>query len=115
MKSSFNYVRTYRKRNALSTRELAALLGLRSGASVAKFERGERAASLWTAFALQVVFGVAPRELFPGLYETVEDAVMRRARSLHNTLEGRTDAASGVKRELLDDMPRRSLANTIEA
>jgi len=112
---SFNHVRTHRKRNALSTTELASLVGLAAPSAVRRLERGERAPSLKTAIGLQVVFGTAPREMFPGLYEAVEETVMREAEVLYTAVDGREDPRSRAKRELLDAMPGRSLANEIEA
>jgi hypothetical protein len=56
------------------------------------------------ALALQVIFGAAPRELFPDLYEQVEDGVMQRARDLYERLEGKTGGRSRAKLDLLEDM-----------
>jgi transcriptional regulator with XRE-family HTH domain len=112
---SFNYVRTHRGRHAVTLKDVAFLIGHKSGSPIAQIERGDGPPSIKTALALQIVFGAAPRELFPGLYETVEDEVMRQGHAFRATLDGKTDPASNAKRDLIDEMAARSLANTIEA
>jgi transcriptional regulator with XRE-family HTH domain len=73
-----NYIRTHRNRAALSQAELATLIGCGSAATVARYELGMREPLLDTALALEVVFGVTPRELFPGRFRTVEQFVRKR-------------------------------------
>ncbi len=77
-------------------------------ASHARFERGERTPTLKRALGCEIIFGIAPRSLFPGLYDQVEEAVMNRAARLYQELEGRADARSTRKRDLLDDMMKRA-------
>jgi hypothetical protein len=60
------------------------------------------------ALGLEVIFGVPSKDMFPGLYEEVEDSVMARAARLDTQLEGKTDRRSLRKRELLTDMMRRA-------
>jgi len=105
--STFNYVRTQRQRHALSEEELALLINQRAKSSVALIESGDRLPTLESAFALQVVFGVELKQLFPDYYEAVEDGVMRRASLLHERLEGKADIRSQAKRELLEAMAQR--------
>jgi transcriptional regulator with XRE-family HTH domain len=110
---AFNYVRTHRLRHALSAEDLAGLLNQRSTTSVSMFENGERLPNLEGALALQVVFGMAPREMFPDFFASVEEAVMLRACALYQRLEGFTDRASIARRDLIEDMPRRAGTNDI--
>jgi DNA-binding XRE family transcriptional regulator len=105
--ASFNYVRTFRQRHGLFNEELALLINQRSRTAVSFFETGDRVPNLEGALALQVVFGVAPREMFPGFYETVEEGVMRRAERLHARLEGKTDQRSAARLRLLEEMVAR--------
>jgi len=104
--SSFNYVRTFRKRHALTGLELASLIGHRSDRTVHWYEKGERVPTLEAALALQILFRQLPHQLFPGLYEAVEDKVMRRAAAMLRQLEGRKDRRTAAKRELLEFLPR---------
>jgi len=100
-------VRLNRKRFALSQGELAGLLALTQG-EISKLEEDRRSTKLETAFALQVVFGVQPRDMFVRRYDKVEEAVMRRASRLDRTLQGKTDAASIKKQRLLAAMVQRA-------
>jgi hypothetical protein len=75
---------------------------------ISRLERRLTPGAVRAAFACEVVFGVPPRAMFPGLYEQVEEAVMTRAARLYEALENRTDKASVRKRELLGDMMRRA-------
>lgn len=111
--SSFNYVRTFRKRHALTEFDLAFLIGQRSDAPIYGYERGDRNPTLEAALALQILFSQVPHQLFPGLYEAVEDKVMRRAAQMLQKLDGHRDRRSEAKRELLETLPR-SDANDIE-
>ena len=110
-KRSFSYLRAYRRRWSLSEEELARLLGAADGSLVCRFETGGRIPRAKVLLGCEVIFGVTARELFPGLYEQVEDAIMRRAARLHETLDGKTDKRSMQKRELLDDMMKRATGN----
>lgn len=109
--STFNYVRTFRQRSALSEEELAYLINQMSHTAVSYFETGDRVPTLEGVLALQVIFGIGPRDMFPGYYERVEDGVMRRAAQLLARLEGKTDQRSEAKRQLLEAMPGRSEDN----
>lgn len=77
-----NYLLTHRKRTGLTQRELAFLLGCRSGANVSRHERLARTPSLETVLAYEAAFGVAARELFAGTYDRVERQTLHRARQL---------------------------------
>jgi transcriptional regulator with XRE-family HTH domain len=77
-----NYLRANRKRLALSQDEVAFLLGTQSGAKVCRYERFVREPSLETALACEVIFKRSVSELFPGLYQKVEQEVAARARAL---------------------------------
>lgn len=111
--SSFNYVRTFRKRHALTELDLAFLIGQSSDRAICAYERGDRNPTLEAALALQFLFSQVPHQIFPGLYEAVEEKVMQRAAHLLRRLEGRRDRRSEAKRELLEALPR-SDANDIE-
>jgi transcriptional regulator with XRE-family HTH domain len=105
--STFNYLRSCRQRHALTEEDLAFLIDYRSKGTISLIEAGTELPGLSKALALQVVFGMAPKDLFPGFYADVEDAVMRRAKTLYGDLEGDTDPRSAAKRKLLEDMAQR--------
>lgn len=104
--ASFNYVRTFRQRHALTEDELAFLISQRSHTAVSRIEVGRRVPNLEGALALQVLFRQQPRRMFPGLYEDVRDDVMRRGKTLIDELADRTDRRSVAKREFLEGLAR---------
>lgn len=96
-----NYLRTHRKRAGLTQDELALLLGCKSGTKVSRYERLTREPNLETAFACQAIFGVPAHELFPGIYQNVEQIIKKRAELLKEKLGG-TNAAVEYKRQALN-------------
>jgi DNA-binding XRE family transcriptional regulator len=86
MASLSNYLRTHRRRLALSQEEAAFLIGVRGmdkGIKVSRDENLAREPSLRTALAYESIYGRPVRELFAGLYEQVEQEVAQRARVLN--------------------------------
>jgi transcriptional regulator with XRE-family HTH domain len=107
----FNYVRMCMHRHGLSRIGLAKLVGYKSRKAINRIANGHRKPTLETAFALQIIFGFVPHELFPGIFERVEEGVMRRGQELHELLEGLDDSRSAAVRELLEAMPARQWSN----
>jgi hypothetical protein len=52
------------------------------GSKVSRDENMAREPSLRTALAYEAIYGIAVRDLFAGLYETVEQDVAKRAKLL---------------------------------
>jgi transcriptional regulator with XRE-family HTH domain len=77
-----NYLRSNRKRLALSQEEVAFLLGTGGGARVCRDERFVREPSLQAALAYEAIFQRPARELFAGIYDKVKGEVAIRARAL---------------------------------
>jgi transcriptional regulator with XRE-family HTH domain len=77
-----NYIRTHRRKAALSHDEVAFLLGCVHGTKISRYERGSRTPIFETALALEVVFGVPVAELFAGRFHEVEQSVVKRAKEL---------------------------------
>lgn len=83
-----NYLRTARKRLALSQEDVAVLLGAECGAKVCRYERFTREPSLRTALACAVIFQQPVNDLFAGLYRAMEKKVAVRAKALVRKAEG---------------------------
>ncbi len=96
----------YRKRWALTQRELGALLGI-SDEAIIRYEKLNRGPSKESLIAAEFIFGVHARRIFPSLYAAVELKVAKRAALLAETLCGLTDAESIIKRQLLDEIASR--------
>lgn len=103
-----NYLRSHRRRWALSQEQLSVLLGFRSAAQLSKFERNERLPNLKTALAFEIIFGVPLGDICEGLRAEVEEEVMRRAYALYERLEHQEDPTSLRNRELLMEMLARA-------
>ena len=102
------YIRTHRRRWGFTQKELAYLLGIKSGTQVSRYERLQREPQLRVALACEVIFGSCPRSLFPQLFSLVEEDVMQRASQLQQSLEGSMSKVAARKRALLNDMLRRA-------
>jgi transcriptional regulator with XRE-family HTH domain len=70
-----NYVRARRKRAGLSQVELAFVLGYRDEGVISRHELFRSVPPLLIALGYEVVFKTSVSELFPGLRETVENAI----------------------------------------
>jgi len=99
-----NHLRANRKRLALSQDEVAFLLGGASGTLVSRYEHFERAPSLETALAYEVIFKRSASELFGGVYQRAERGVAEREQSLLMQLEGQPGSRARRKREALAEL-----------
>lgn len=89
-----NYLRSNRRRLALSQDEVAFLLGGESGTQVSRFEHSGRIPSLETALACEAIFKRPVSELFGGLYQKAEGEVAERAR----LIASRSDKRNSVQK-----------------
>ncbi len=93
-----NYLRSHRKRLALSQEDVAILLGAHSGAKICRYERFVREPSLEVAMAFVVIFGKPLEELFAGIFRQVEQRVAARAKALGYRLERRKSGQQNQRR-----------------
>lgn len=103
-----NYMRTHRKRWGLTQKELARLIGVKSGTQVSRYERLLRKPKLHIALACQVIFGELPHRVFPKHFEKVEEGVIERGYELYQELENSETKTAKRKLVLLSDMLRRA-------
>jgi len=108
------YLRSYRRRWALTQDELGALLGYETGSIISALERGTREPSLKAAHGLEIIFGTAPAELFPRLHASAERDVLARARDLYERMQGTSSNALRTKLEFLEDVFARAEARTAQ-
>jgi transcriptional regulator with XRE-family HTH domain len=100
-----NHLRANRKSSALSQDEVAFLLGNQNGAQVCRYEQFDRVPSLETALAFEAMFKRSVSELFPGLYQKIEQEVATRAKALvEKTGRGKANQRIARKREVLSDL-----------
>jgi transcriptional regulator with XRE-family HTH domain len=104
------YLRTHRLKWGITQSDLAYLLGLKTGSVVSRIERVKRQPSVMVILACQVIFGLVPIELLPGLFGEVEDAVMRRVHKLNEKYKKNPLPKHKTKQLLLQDIVRRAAA-----
>ena len=90
-----------RKGWGLTQSELATLLGCRSGNHVSRVERAIRRPSIRILIASHILFGRSIEHLFKGLYDSVEEHVVREAYLFHERLASDHSPKAKRKRELL--------------
>jgi transcriptional regulator with XRE-family HTH domain len=106
-----SYLRTHRKRWALTQRELAALLGARSASQIAEYELLAHDPNAEALIAFEFIFGEPARRIFPALYASVEVEVTRNSAFLAEALAGRNDPKALVQRELIESIARRAASD----
>lgn len=99
-----SHLRPHRRRWGLTQRELAYLIGLRSGAVISRLEGLKRTPSLAAAIACAIVFDAELLDLFPTLHLEVQDSVFRRANDLYEELQGNSSPATKYKLDFLEDL-----------
>jgi transcriptional regulator with XRE-family HTH domain len=88
-----SYLRTYRRRSGLTQAEVSFLLGGTSDAQLSRYERLSRRPNLHTTIGLQVIFGLATKDILPREFIAVEQKVVGRAHMLSRRLERETSTA----------------------
>ena len=83
------YLRTLRKRSGLSQAEVAFLLDESTRHRISGYERALAEPNLQAAIACEVIFGEPIAEVFAGVYEEVELAVILRTHRLITQVESR--------------------------
>jgi transcriptional regulator with XRE-family HTH domain len=90
-----NYVRARRKRAGLSQRELALILGYRNEGVISRHELFRSIPPLLIGLGYEVVFQASVSDLFPGLRETVEDAIEGSLSEFEDALLKQKERATG--------------------
>jgi transcriptional regulator with XRE-family HTH domain len=98
------YLRPLHRRFGLSQRELAFLIGAKSGTVVSRIERLKLVPSLSRTRAFVLVFGTPALELFPELFAEIRELVRGRARELYDGLQGNPSKATRAKLDFLEEV-----------
>ena len=99
-----NYLRSNRKRQALTQDEVAFLLGSRGeskGAEVCRHEQFTCESKLRTALAYEVIYQKPVRDLFAGLYQQIEQEVADRAKILNFRKDLKPSQRTAYRRQVL--------------
>jgi len=95
-----NYLKSRRRRNGFSQRELAYLLGCKTYRNVTRYERFRRSPNINTAFALEVIFDEPASVLVAGLFQQARKRVRKRARLLLKKIEVQNKTAKNHEQKL---------------
>lgn len=104
-----SYLRTERRKWALTQKELTFLLGRKSPTHTSRLEQGKRIPSADALLACEILFGIHPRILFPKLYADVEEQVLARASTLYEQLEQEGSLPAQRKKEFLSAALKRAI------
>jgi DNA-binding XRE family transcriptional regulator len=97
-----SYARPLRRQWALTQRELAFLVGVKSSTVISRIEGLKRIPNLATALGYALVFGLGPVDLFPGYMAEVQTAVHGRVNELYEQLQGDPSKGTRVKLDFLE-------------
>src|SRR5215471_10636199 len=98
------YLRPSRRRWGFTQRELAFLIGYRTGKSISRIEALKQVPNVQAALACAVIFNIAPKRLFPGTFSDVEKVVVARANQLYEELQGDPSKATRLKLDFLEKL-----------
>jgi len=101
-------LRAHRLKWELHIGELASLVPRLSETRLSFVERGRRRPNAREILAYQMIFGVLPEELFPGLVAEVEETLLRKAYLLWQKYEHDTSARGKRKRKFLETILARA-------
>lgn len=101
-----NYIRTHRRRHAITLDELALLIGHKRGGPIGCVERDVRKPSLSMQIALAYIFSIPPEELFPTLHNEIRFGVLKRAEALYQALQGQPGKVARTKLDFLESIIR---------
>lgn len=104
-----DYLRTHRRKWAITQKELAFLLGHKSPTHISRLEQGKRIPSKDVVLACEVLFGIPPRSCFPKLYANIEETVLARAATLYERLDNETSKTAIRKKEFLSAALKRAI------
>jgi DNA-binding XRE family transcriptional regulator len=97
------YVRPLRRRWGLTQKELAFIIGAKSGTVVSRIEGVKRTPNVATVLACALVFDVAaPVELFPVLVSQIHENVRRRVNELYEELQGNPNKLTRKKLDFFE-------------
>lgn len=81
------YLRSHRRNSGLTQWELASVLGYKHEGPVCRHEQATSIPPFFMALGYEVVFRVPASRIFPGFYQTVEQAIEARLAALEMELQ----------------------------
>lgn len=106
------YLRTHRRRWALTQPELARLLGFKSAQHISRVENGQENLGVHALFGCEIIFGNHPKDIFPKLYDEIEQEIVRNVYELQQELEADTSEKGKLKQALFTEALARALMSS---
>src|SRR5438309_2050998 len=98
-----SYLRPLRRRWGLTQRELAYLIGAKTGGVISRIEGFKRFPTLAATFACELIFDIPSLELFPELFLEVHEALLRRTNELYEGIQGNPSKTTHSKLDFLEE------------
>jgi DNA-binding XRE family transcriptional regulator len=92
-----SHLRAHRKESGLSQQELAQLIGYLTEDAVMRHEQATSIPPLVVALAYEAIFQTSVSELFPGIYQSIEQGVELRLRSMQIALQTKSASSRDAK------------------
>jgi DNA-binding XRE family transcriptional regulator len=99
-----SYLRPFRRRWGFTQKEVAFLLGHKTGKTVSQIEALKQTPTLHEAFSCAIIFNTAPIKLFPGSLAEAEQQVAARAGELYEELQGDPSKTTRLKLDFLEEL-----------
>jgi DNA-binding XRE family transcriptional regulator len=96
------YLRPSRRSWGFTQKELAFLIGYKTGKSISRIEAQKQTPTLNAALSCAVIFNTVPVKLFPGALHDAEQVVLNRANELYEELQGDPSKATQIKLDFLE-------------
>lgn len=74
-----SYLRTYRIGTGLTQKDVAALLGMKTGSTISKTEKGKGIPPILVLLGYCILFEVHPKDLVPKIFNDIEQSICTRA------------------------------------
>ena len=99
-----SYLRPARRRWGFTQREVAFLIGHKTGKTISRIEELKQAPTLHEALSCAIIFNMAPIKLFPGSLVEAEQLVLIRANELYQELQGDPSKTTRLKLNFLEEL-----------
>jgi DNA-binding XRE family transcriptional regulator len=106
-----SYLRPARRRWGFTQREVAFLIGHKTGKTISRIEALKQTPTLHEAFSCGIIFNTAPIKLFPGSLAEAERLVAERANELYEELQGDPSKTTRLKLDFLEELLARLKRN----
>jgi DNA-binding XRE family transcriptional regulator len=99
-----SYLRPARRRWGFTQREVAFLIGHKTGKTISRIEALKQTPTLHEALSCAIIFNTAPIKLFPSALAEAERLVAARASELYEEVQGDPSKTARLKLDFLEEL-----------